>query len=407
MDIDDRLRAAGQHWRDSQGPALPQPSLDSAGKNVPRRRWKRGLVPVAASAAAAGIVFAIVSLHGATTGSQELPAGTTNSPSASNPASTGPAVAACGAAALSGKTVRSVGQASQSLDEVVLTNAGPRTCRLSGYPKLEAWGAVGGGPSSKLNILLTHGGNYFTSDPGPTTVDIAPGQSAWFALSTGSAYGSEVINVNRVVIAFGPTTGSGSGHVDVAVNLDASSPSAQAIPSGQPIPVTVTAFSGGIPPLPGASTATAPQPSSTVTVPPAAACVASQLVPSLGVAGPAAGTGHTQIFLKNVSGQSCYLGGVFPLQGVKASGTITRLAFPGDSATAFPSPVVPGNVAPGHFGAFWVSTQLNGCPNGPHYASLVIELGPQQHVQMPWPSYLSNGCLFAESAAGPFPQPLP
>ena len=119
------------------------------------------------------------------------------------------------------------------------------------------------------------------------------------------------------------------------------------------------------------------------------------------------GTGHTQVLLQNVSGQRCYLGGVFPLQGVTASGTATRLVFPGDSATSYPSPVVPGNVAPGGFGAFWVSTQLNGCANGARFASLVIELSPQQHVQMPWPTYMSHGCLAAESAAGPFPQPIP
>jgi len=401
MDIDDRLRAAGQHWRDSQEPALPPPSLESSGENVPRRRWRRGLVPVAASAAAAGIVFAIASLHGATTGSQEVPAGTTNRPSASNPASTGPAVAACGAAQLSGKTVRSVGQASQSMDEVVLTNVGSQPCRLEGYPKLEAWGPLGAGPSAKLNISLTHGGNYFTSDPGPTTVDIAAGQSAWFAVSTASAYGSEIVVVDRVSIVIGPTTGSGSGHVDVAVGMGAS------FPPGQAIPVTVSAFAGGIPQVPGSSTSTTPQPSNTVTAPPATACISSQLLPSLGVAGPAAGTGHTQILLKNVSGQSCYLGGVLPLQGIAASGKLTRLVFPGDSATSYPSPVVPGDVAPGHFGAFWVSTQLNGCPNGVRYAALLIEFTPREQIKIPWPMNLSNGCLSTESAAGPFPQPIP
>ena len=401
MDIDDRLREAGQHWRKSQGPALQPPSLDSVGRIAPPRRWRRGLVPVAASVAAAGIVFAIVSLHGATTGSQDLPADTTNSPSVSNHASTGPAVAACGAAQLSGQTVRSVGQASQSLDELVLTNAGPRPCRLEGYPKIAAWGAVGGGPSSKLNISLTNGGNYFTSDPGPTTVDIAAGQSAWFALSTGSAYGSEIVVLDRVSIVIGPTTGSGSGHVDVAVNIGASSP------PGQAIPVTVSAFAGGIPQVPGSSTSTTPPPPHTVTAPPVTTCISSQLLPSLGAAGSAAGTGIVQVLLQNISGQPCYLGGVLPLQGIAASGTLTRLVFPGDSATAYPSPVVPGNVAPGHFGAFWVTTQLNGCPNGARYAALLIEFSPREQIKIPWPMDMSNGCLFTESAAGPFPQPVP
>jgi hypothetical protein len=83
------------------------------------------------------------------------------------------------------------------------------------------------------------------------------------------------------------------------------------------------------------------------------------------------------------------------------------LIFPGDSATSYPSPVVPGDVAPGGFGAFWVSTQLNGCADGVRFASLVIELSPRQHVQMPWPTYMSHGCLASESAAGPIPQPTP
>jgi hypothetical protein len=159
--------------------------------------------------------------------------------------------------------------------------------------------------------------------------------------------------------------------------------------------------------VPKPSTSTSSQPSNAVTAPPAraAACLGSQLRPSLGASGPAGGAGHTQILLQNVSGQACHLGGVLPLQGVYASGTTTRLVFPGPSNTAYPSPVAPGTVAAGDFGALWVSTQLNGCPNGARFASLDIELSAQQHVQMPWPVDLSNGCLAAESAAGPFPQP--
>ena len=260
MDIDRRLHEAGQRWRDSQGPALQPPSAASLGEDARTRQWRKGLAPMAAAAAVAGIVFGVVSLHGGTTGGQEMPAGaaTTHPPSVS-------------------------------------------------YP------------------------------------------------------------------------------------------------------------------LPKPSTATAPQPSNTVTAPPAAACVASQLRPSLGRSGAAAGSGNVQILLQNVSDQPCHLGGVFPLQGISASGTTTRLVFPGDSATAFPSPVVPGNVPPGDFGAFWVSNDLNAgqpgygvgappgnrCQVGVRYASLVIEFSPKEHVQMPWPTYMSNGCLFSESAAGPFPQPIP
>ena len=273
MDIDSRLHEAGQRWRESQGPALQPPSAASLGQAAPPHQGRKGLAPLAAAAAAAGIVFGIVSLPGATTGGQNLPAGSMNTPS--------PSVSS---------------------------------------------------PTSE------------------------------------------------------PSTSAARAAARAAAEAEA-----------------------------------ARRLSNTVTAPPAADCVASQLRPSLGTAGPAAGTGHTQILLRNVSGQSCYLGGVFPLQGVKASGTTTRLVFPGDSATSYPSPVVPGNVAPGDFGAFWVSNYLNAgqpgdavgappgnrCQVGVRYASLVIEFSPKEHVQMPWPIEMSNDCLFSESAAGPFPQPIP
>jgi len=246
MDIDSRLREAGQRWRESQGPALEHPSPVSLEDDAPRHKWRKGLIPLAAAAAAAGIVFGIVSLHGATTNGLQVPAGT----------------------------------------------------------------------------MTTH-------------------------------------------------------------------------------PSSVTS------PLPKPSTSTSPHPSSTVTAPPAAACVGSQLRPSLGTSGAAAGTGIVQVLLRNVSGAPCHLGGVFPLQGVKAAGATVRLVFPGPSETAYPSPVMPGNVDPGGSGAFWLTTELNGCQRGARFAQLVIELSPKQHVQMPWPLDISNGCLLAESAAGPFPQPIP
>lgn len=383
----------------------------------------KGLGPLAASAATVGIVVAILGLHGASSVGHDVSAGSTSLPSVPSggkptaiptPAAVA-AVAACSSAQLSGRVVRSAGEMSQNLEEIALTNAGPRPCRLSGYPQVDMLGTGDASRSVKLNTSLTHGGNHFTTDPGPTTVDIAAGKSAWFALSTATAYGSKMVAVDRVAIAIGPTTGSGVGHVDVAVSMGATSP------PGLAIPVIVSAFAGGVPQVPGSSTSTAPQLSNTVTAAPAKACFGSQLRPSLGVAGPALGTGHTQILLKNVGGQPCYLGGLFPLRGVYASGTSTRLVFPGDSASAFPSPVVPGNLAPGHFGAFWVSTMLNagqpgfavgaprktGCHIGVHYESLVIEISPNALLKMAWPTYLSNGCLDAESSAGPFPQPIP
>ena len=179
------------------------------------------------------------------------------------------------------------------------------------------------------------------------------------------------------------------------------------VPPGQDMPVRVSALAAEIPQVPGSACSTTPRPSNTAITPPASTCSSAQLLPSLGAAGPATGTGIVQILLQNISGQPCHLGGVLPLQGIATSGALTRLVFPGDSATSYPSPVVPGNVAPGHFGAFWATTQLNGCPNGVRYASLLIEFSPREQIKIPWPKDLSKGCLLTESAAGPFPQPIP
>ena len=267
MDIDRRLHEAGQRWRESQGPALLPPSAACLGEAAPPHKWRKGLAPMAAAAAVAAIIFGFVSVHGATTGAPQLPAGsvTTPAPSVSSP-STEPSTSAA------------------------------RTAAKVAAAKAEARAAAAAEMARRLQML---------------------------------------------------------------------------------------------------------------TWPPAADCVASQLRPSLGSAGAAAGTGIIQILLQNVSAERCYLGGLLPLQGVTASGTSSRLIFPGDSATAYPSPVVPGNVEPGNVGAFWVTSELNGCQRGTRFAQLVIELSPKEHVQMPWLTDMSSGCLFAESAAGPFPQPIP
>jgi hypothetical protein len=171
MEIDRRLHEAGQSWRESQGPPFLPPGLGPSQAGAPRGQWRKGLAPVAAAAAVAGIALGVVNLQGGPAGHKDQFAGTVATPSA---------------------------------------------------------------------------------------------------------------------------------------------------------------------PVSASSTATSAQPSSTGTATSAGAvtCLASQIRPSLGDAGPAAGSGHVQILLKNVGGRPCQLGGVFPLQGVTASGTATRLAFPGDSATA-------------------------------------------------------------------------
>ena len=160
------------------------------------------------------------------------------SPSAA-PSST---VAACTGAQLSGKVSRTGSVASAPFAEIVLTNAGPGACKLSGYPQLTAWGPTGHGASAPLKMVLNRGSTYEIPDPGPTTVVIAPGRSAWFAIGTGTAYGGPIVVFDRVVIDTGSTAGGKANQVNVALSMNANSP------PGKAIPVTVTAFAPGVPP---------------------------------------------------------------------------------------------------------------------------------------------------------------
>ena len=136
----------------------------------------------------------------------------------------------------------------------------------------------------------------------------------------------------------------------------------------------------------------------------AATCTGTQLRPSIGLTGPAAGAGHVQVVMTNISDRPSWLGGVLPLTGVSASGAATPLVFtPGSSATAYPSPVAPGILDPGERGALWVTTCLN-CETRSHlYSKLVIQVDPQHSVEMGYPKNLTDGLLAAESAAGPIP----
>ena len=80
MDIDRRLHEAGQQWRQSQGPALPAPQLDTPLHKTPSRRWMTGLIPLAASTAVAAIVIGVVVLQ-APPASHQMPTGPTSTSS--------------------------------------------------------------------------------------------------------------------------------------------------------------------------------------------------------------------------------------------------------------------------------------------------------------------------------------
>ena len=82
------------------------------------------------------------------------------------------------------------------------------------------------------------------------------------------------------------------------------------------------------PTTPTGITATSTPPAKTAIPSPAATaalCTGPQLRPSLGIAGPAAGAGHVQVVMTNISDRPCWLGGVLPLTGVSAPGAATPL----------------------------------------------------------------------------------
>jgi hypothetical protein len=83
MDIDRRLHEAGHQWRQSQGPALRAPKLDTPLQKTPPRRWMTALIPLAASAAVAAMVIGVVVLHGAPA-SHQVPGGSTSASSSTS-----------------------------------------------------------------------------------------------------------------------------------------------------------------------------------------------------------------------------------------------------------------------------------------------------------------------------------
>ena len=166
------------------------------------------------------------------------------SPASSPSAAPSSPVAVCTGAQLSGKVSHAGSQSSAPFAEIVLTNRGPGSCQLSGYPQLTAWGPTGHGPSAPLKTVLTRGSTYEIPDAGPRTVVILPGRSAWFTIGTGTAYGSPILVFDRVVIDVGSTAGGKASQVNVALSMNANSP------PGKAIPVTVTAFAPGVPPKP-------------------------------------------------------------------------------------------------------------------------------------------------------------
>jgi hypothetical protein len=207
-----------------------------------RRGQRRRIATLSAKAALFAVpviaaVVAFANLSPRTVTSVVRPA------SSASGASSSP-LADCTGAQLSGKVSRTGSQSSQPFVEIVLTNGGPGSCQLSGYPQMTAWSSAGQGPSAQLETVLTQGSTFEIPDPGPTKVVIAPGGSAWFAVGAGTAYGGPIVSIDRVVIEVGSAAGGKTGHVNVTLGMGANGP------QGKSIPITVTAFAPGVPPTP-------------------------------------------------------------------------------------------------------------------------------------------------------------
>ena len=153
MDIDRRLHEAGHQWRQSQGPALPAPKLDTPLQKTPPRRWMTGLIPLAASAAVAAMVIGVVVLHDAPASHRST---STSSPTPTPTASTSAAISqptdTTGSLTTTGK------QAAQSL--VVTSEIKSQL--------LQAGAALNGLPASAFDGLMS-GNTYYAYDPATAT----------------------------------------------------------------------------------------------------------------------------------------------------------------------------------------------------------------------------------------------
>ena len=133
-----------------------------------RRGRRRRIATLSAKAAlfAVPVIAAVVVFANFSTGTVTPAVRPASSPSAAP----SPPAAVCTGAQLSGKVSRAGSQSSAPFAEIVLTNGGPGSCQLSGYPQLTAWGPTGHGPSAPLKTALTRGSTYEIPDAGPTTV---------------------------------------------------------------------------------------------------------------------------------------------------------------------------------------------------------------------------------------------
>jgi hypothetical protein len=153
----------------------------------------------------------------------------------------------CDAGYLTAKALWSGQGMNQPWTVVVVTNWTGKPCMLGGYPTLAVTtGPVGGrggggaGPGvGAPTLAVTHGSTFGVQDPGARSFRLESHATAWFAVGTGLAYDGVVQQIDVLGI------GTPGGQATLEVRGFAQPIQGN---TGQPLPITVTAFAPGPPP---------------------------------------------------------------------------------------------------------------------------------------------------------------
>jgi hypothetical protein len=144
-------------------------------------------------------------------------------------------VGSCQTKHLAASTVSVGGGGQAPTVVIVLTNTDGSDCTLIGYPGISARGHTASGTASiPLPVTVRNGSVFARTDPGPHQLVLRPGGAASFALATQSAY-----DVQYLITKFLITVPGDAEAMALPVTMSA------AAPSGQPIPIGVTAFVAG------------------------------------------------------------------------------------------------------------------------------------------------------------------
>lgn len=141
------------------------------------------------------------------------------------------AVSPCTASTLSAKVTGYGEGMSQPAAYITVTNTATQPCSLKGYPSITS-AATSQGPQA---ISVTNGAVMNAPESKPRRIVLAPGEQAWFAVGTGTAFVSPIVTFRRIVF----TPSAGGGTLTVRVSLQATAP------SGKPFPLGVTAYAAG------------------------------------------------------------------------------------------------------------------------------------------------------------------